>query len=151
GPKGTTDWQRFVIEIVLPDDVSARRILFGVHMRGRGKAWFDDLEIEIDGQRYLDPDHFDLTFESPGLQGLGPSNARVELDPQIAHSGKQSLRVSASEVAADGSTSASALGATAVATQWKAIVAHLEAGRAGYLVAGGSPKDVDWAIQNARI
>jgi erythromycin esterase len=38
-----------------------------------------------------------------------------------------------------------------VATQWKAIVAHLDAGRAAYAAAGASATDVDWAVQNARV
>src|SRR5215813_14252637 len=68
GPKGTTDWQPFTIE--LPVDASVRNINFGVLMPGQGTAWFDDLKIEIDGQPYSDPNRFALDFELPGLLGL---------------------------------------------------------------------------------
>src|SRR5207247_6627639 len=52
GATGTTDWKQYVIE--LPVDASATSVVFGMLMPGDGKAWFDDLAIEIDGQRYAD-------------------------------------------------------------------------------------------------
>ncbi|HKW01413.1 MAG TPA: erythromycin esterase family protein [Vicinamibacterales bacterium] len=151
GPRGTTDWQRFVID--LPVDASVRNINFGVLMPGQGTAWFDDLTIEIDGQPYSDPNRFALDFELPGLLGLQPGNGvyRVALDSQVAHGGKQSLRISSVDAPATATVGTSSPDARTVGTQWKAIVAHLEAGRAGYMTAGASAKDADWAIQNARV
>lgn len=151
GPKGTTDWQRFVIE--LPVDASVRNINFGVLMPGQGTAWFDDLQIEVDGQPYSEPNRFALDFELPGLLGLQPGNGvyRVVLDSQVAHGGKQSLRISSIDSPATATVGTSSPDARTVATQWNAIVAHLEAGRPDYVAAGASAKDVDWAIQNARV
>ena len=151
GPKGTTDWQQFTIE--LPVDATARSINFGVLMPGQGTAWFDDLKIEIDGQPYSDPNRFALDFELPGLLGLQPGNSmyRVGIDSTVAHSGKQSLRISAIEAPATASAGSTSPDARTVATQWKTIVGHLESGRPGYVAAGASPKDVDWAVQNARV
>ena len=126
GPKGTTDWQRFVIE--LPVDASVRNINFGMLMPGQGTAWFDDLTIEIDGRPYADPNRFALDFELPGLLGFQPGNGlyRVALDSQVAHGGKQSLRISSIDSATTATAGTSSPDARTVATQWKAIVTHLE-------------------------
>lgn len=50
GPRGTTDWQEYVIELDIPEHGS--NINFGVLLTGTGKAWFDDLQILLDGQPY---------------------------------------------------------------------------------------------------
>ena len=50
GPKGTTDWQEYVIELDIPEDGS--NINFGVILAGTGKAWFDNLQIYLDGEPY---------------------------------------------------------------------------------------------------
>jgi hypothetical protein len=50
GPSGTTGWQRF--EIVLDVPQQATTIYIGTLLAGSGRAWFDDLEIHIDGQPY---------------------------------------------------------------------------------------------------
>ena len=44
-PKGTTDWQRFELEV--PLTVNSRTIRFGALLGGDGEAWFDDLNIEV--------------------------------------------------------------------------------------------------------
>ena len=50
GPKGTTDWQEYVIELDIPEEGS--NINFGVLLVGTGKAWFDNLQIFLDGEPY---------------------------------------------------------------------------------------------------
>lgn len=50
GPRGTTDWQEYVIELDIPEEGS--NINFGVLLTGTGKAWFDDLRIVLDGEPY---------------------------------------------------------------------------------------------------
>lgn len=50
GPRGTTDWQEYVIELDIPDEGS--NINFGVLLVGTGKAWFDNLQIVLDGEPY---------------------------------------------------------------------------------------------------
>ncbi|WP_420125202.1 hypothetical protein [Longimicrobium sp.] len=50
GPSGTTDWQRFEIVLDVPQEATA--IYIGTLLAGSGRAWFDDLEIHIDGQPY---------------------------------------------------------------------------------------------------
>lgn len=50
GPSGTTPWTRYSIEMDI--DTAIQNINFGVLMPGDGKAWFDDLQIELDGKIY---------------------------------------------------------------------------------------------------
>jgi erythromycin esterase len=50
GAKGTTDWTKYTIEFKIDDKLT--NINFGVLMPGNGKAWFDDLSIELDGKIY---------------------------------------------------------------------------------------------------
>jgi len=143
GPRGTTDWTRYVIE--LPVDANARNINFGLLMPGNGTAWFDDLTIELDGQPYVDSSLFDLGFESRSPLGFytGGTGYAVALDPTVAHGGTQSLRMSK-----DASPSVDRAG---IATRWNEVVAHLETARPAYRAKGVSDRAIDWAAQNARI
>ena len=50
GPKGTTDWRQYAIELDIP--VEGSNINFGVLLVGTGKAWFDTLQIFLDGEPY---------------------------------------------------------------------------------------------------
>lgn len=144
GATGTSDWKQYVIELSIPP--TATSIAFGAVMPGDGQAWFDDLSIEVDGQRYTDPKVFDFEFES-GLKGLSPSGAtyRIEIDPAVAHGGKQSLRMTylpSMLPPVDGRV---------VVTRFKDIMSHLEQGRARYQGRGATDREIDWAIQDARI
>lgn len=53
GVRGTTDWHRITLRRQIPD--SASGISIGGMLKGRGRAWFDDFEIRIDGRRLPDP------------------------------------------------------------------------------------------------
>ena len=48
----TTNWQNVSTEIFV--DENANEFNFGLILNGKGTAWFDDLEIFIDGNKYLD-------------------------------------------------------------------------------------------------
>jgi erythromycin esterase len=50
GPKGTTEWKEYAIELDIPEEGS--NINFGVLLSGSGKAWFDGLQITLDGELY---------------------------------------------------------------------------------------------------
>jgi erythromycin esterase len=50
GAKGTTGWTKYSIEFKISDSLT--NINFGVLLPGNGKAWFDDLSIELDGKKY---------------------------------------------------------------------------------------------------
>lgn len=153
GPAGTTPWALFSIEMVVPADAGS--IVFGTLMPGKGKAWFDGLEIEVDGQAYAG-DQFDLDFEGPALRGFAdrmpdrapPEGYTAKVDAGAAHSGKQSLSIQSvgpvEKVETGGPTPAAAV---KIADE---VLRHMEAARDGYLKEA-SAKDVDWAIQNARV
>ena len=73
-------------------------------------------------------------FRAAGAAGFSPGNGlyRVALDSQVAHGGKQSLRISSIDSATTATAGTSSPDARTVAAQWKAIVAHLDAGRSSY-------------------
>lgn len=91
GAKGTTPWTLYVIDLDVP--ANARNINFGVLHVGTGTAWFDTLKVEIDGAPFTD-NYFDFDFESTSPRGFytGGKGYKVELDKEVAHTGRQSLR-----------------------------------------------------------
>lgn len=50
GPRGTTDWRRYEIELDVPTESS--HVVFGALLVGTGEAWVDDLDVGFD---LLDP------------------------------------------------------------------------------------------------
>lgn len=138
GATGTTDWKCYDIE--LPVTVDAKNINFGAILTGDGTAWFDGLSVELDGALYLEKTAFDLEFESQSPRGFytGGKGYVVELDTQVFHNGKQSLRM---KKATD----------PKITETWKEIVRHLEVSRDAYAKKGAVKKDIEWAIQNARV
>jgi erythromycin esterase-like protein len=143
GATGTREWTRY--EINLPVASNATNINFGALHTGDGTAWFDALTVELDGVLYTNSSRFDFDFESSTPVGFstGGNGYQVGLDNRTAFSGGQSLRmqfVGYSETAA--ATAASA---------WKELIDHFEASREMYASGGASPRDIEWAIQNARV
>ncbi len=63
GAKGTTDWTKYTVEFKIDEKLT--NINFGVLMPGNGKAWFDDLSIELDGKIYpqKEPEIIKLSLE----------------------------------------------------------------------------------------
>jgi erythromycin esterase-like protein len=147
GVTGTTDWKRYEIE--LPVAADAKNINFGAIMPGRGTAWFDGLSIELDGVSYQNKGGFDLDFESPTPVGFytGGNGYQVELDAQVFHDGKQSLRMKSTTAPADKPK----VDSQQVSNNWKEIVRHLETARETYAKKGVTTHDIEWAIQNARV
>src|SRR6056297_555304 len=45
---GTNDWQKYSIKLDYPEGVE--NIFIGGVLKGKGKAWFDDFELSIDGE-----------------------------------------------------------------------------------------------------
>ena len=146
-PTGTTDWKRYELEI--PVAAGARNINFGALLAGAGTAWFDGLTIELDGVPYQDSTAFDFDFESPSPRGFftGGDGYQVQLDSQVFHSGKQSLRMK--RVAAMPGDPKPADPKLAAST-WQDVVRHLETSRQAYREKGAA-RDTEWAIQNARV
>ena len=146
GVTGTTDWKRYDIE--LPVAADAKNINFGAILTGNGTAWFDGLSVELDGAPYLDQTAFDLDFESSSPRGFytGGNGYAVELDSQVFHNGKQSLRMK--RVAPANEPKAAD---PKVTSTWKEIVRHLESSREAYAKKGAATREIEWAIQNARV
>ena len=147
---GTTDWRQYSFELPIAPEV--QNINFGMLVSGGGTAWFDDLKVELDGVPYNDPS-FDFTFESPGPKPRGfftgmNSTYSILLDPAVAHSGKQSLRIQRTSSPV---TAPHAVDPKTAAACWKDVIAHLELGGETYRKKGATAKDIDWAIQNARV
>jgi len=147
-PTGTTHWEHYEIEIPVAAD--ATNINFGALLAGAGTAWFDGLTVELDGMPYQDPAAFDFDFESPSPKGFftGGDGYQVQLDSQVFHSGKQSLRMKRVAAAAD---DPKAVDPKLAATAWQDVVRHLEASREAYRKMGAVAPDAEWAIQNARV
>jgi erythromycin esterase-like protein len=147
GATGSSDWKRFELE--LPVDSTVRNINFGVLMPGDGTAWFDDLSIELDGKPFDASAQFDLGFEAPFPRGfvVGGNGYSVVIDQSVAHSGKQSLRITAlSSTPGSGGPDAKA-----VAARWQEVRNHLDGERALYAAVGAKDAEITWAIQNSRI
>lgn len=50
GVKGDTEWTEYTIELEVPAE--ATNINFGCILPGNGQAWFDDLQVRLDGELY---------------------------------------------------------------------------------------------------
>ena len=147
GPRGTTGWTMYTVELPVAED--AVNINFGVLMPGYGKAWFDGLHVEIDGEPFDATTDFDFDFEAEKIEGYYASSGgsyQATLDPDVYHSGAQSLRLE-SLVAREEEDEAEAVDAPAVS---RAIAERLESRRDEY-VAATSAEETEWALHNARI
>lgn len=148
GVKGTTDWKRY--EIDLPVAAEAKNINFGVLHTGDGSAWFDGLAVEVDGAPYTDTSEFDLDFESSTAKGFytGGTGYQVGIVSDVFHSGKQSLRMKYAQPVASASKS---VDPKLAASTWQGVVKHLEESRTAAAGKGATTRDIEWAIQNARV
>jgi erythromycin esterase-like protein len=151
GVTGTTPWTRYEISLDVP--ANATNINFGVLHSGNGTAWFDSLDIKLDGQPFTDPSAFDLEFESSPPHGyyIGGRGYQVTTDNSIAHSGKQSLRSTRLPENSDANSSAAKVPSHELAVQCRSVLEHLTKGRSEYLHTGVEAEGADWIIQNARV
>lgn len=89
GPRGTTDWTEYVIELEIPEETI--NINFGAILPGTGIAWFDSLNIELDGHSYkqirplpLVPKRADLAWirkQAFPIATVDPAGEHPDLDP----------------------------------------------------------------------
>lgn len=145
GPKGTTDWKRYEIEMEVHADVV--HINFGVLHPGTGIAWFDALKVEVDGVTYSNDDHIDLGFESDKPKGFFTRGAGYEvgLDQETVYEGKQSLRSYKIPKAEE-----DRLNAEQAADLCGTVVEQIESLRKTLLKTHAA-YDVEWIVQNARV
>lgn len=148
GPHGTTAWTKYEIKMPVPSD--AKNINFGVLHPGNGTAWFDTLQVKIDGVLYTDSSKFDLDFESDSPRGFytGGQGYDVAIDKKVFNTGKQSLR---STLVRENVAKQPAPDPTQLALSCKVIVHDLEDRRTGMRGDKQGLKELEWVIQNARI
>ena len=146
--RGTTTWTKYEIKMPVPSD--AKNINFGVLHPCNGTAWFDTLQVKIDGAFYTDPSKLDLDFESDSPRGFytGGQGYDVAIDKEVFNTGKQSLR---STLVRENVAKQPTPDLGQLAVSCKVIVHDLEDRRAG--LRGDKPglKELEWVIQNARI
>ncbi|MEM7306123.1 MAG: erythromycin esterase family protein [Planctomycetota bacterium] len=84
-------WVRHEIELDIPDDID--NVNFGLIHSGGGTAWFDDLELLVDGEA-VEPDGFDFAMETAehGFP-LMSREYKGRLDTAVAAEGKASFRI----------------------------------------------------------
>jgi erythromycin esterase-like protein len=147
GPSGTTDWKRYEISLDVPADTVT--INFGLIMPGRGTAWFDDLQLEIDGAADNPAELFDFDFESGQTKGFFiPSTPyTVQIDSTIASRGRNSLRMQSQAAAG---APAEVVNPADASRQCGEVVARMESSRGDYLERADR-QAVEWAIQSARV
>jgi erythromycin esterase-like protein len=142
---GTTEWTRHEFTIDVPDDTS--NINFGFILNGDGAAWFDDVEIELDGVRYEDPARYSFDFENDAVKFLSGGSGqykigRVETSPRSGKKCLEMRRRPKSEVP----------DADPIAIRARADgVLHLLEEKRDALAAKAGAKETDWAIQNMRV
>ena len=148
GPTGTTDWKRYEIELPVAAEVT--NINFGAILTGDGSAWFDGLEITVDGKPYTEKTSFDLDFESSTVAGFntGGNGYQVKLDKTGFQSGSQSLLMTHVGTPADASKK---VDPKVAMTAWRGVIQHLEDSRNSYAQKGIAAREIDWVIQNARV
>ena len=150
GVTGTTDWERYEIELPVPSE--ATRVVFGALLPANGTGWFDSLKLEVDGAAYPGSDNIALDFESSTPVGFhtqhGGDAYQVQIDRDVFHTGKQSLRMN--YVVPPSATPEPVDPRVAIAS-WQAVVRHLEESRSLYVKRGVADRDLEWVIQNARV
>lgn len=142
---GTTDWTRHEFTVQVPDDAS--NLAFGFSLDGQGVAWFDDVEISIEGVRYEDPDAFSFDFENDAVRYLsgGSREYRLTRTEEKPHGGRKCL-----ELRRRPESELAAVDPVAIEARAEELVAALEARREALVKEAGA-KGTDWAIQNARV
>lgn len=144
GPRGTTPWSRYEIEMDV--DPGATAIRFGVLHQGGGRAWFDNLTIELDDTPFAD-EALDLDFESGGLAGFKTAGAefRIETTDEHPRSGARCLRSEHTEC-----EEREPLDSMDLAQLCAEVLAHLE-GREDSYLEHAPAEQVAWAVQCARL
>jgi erythromycin esterase-like protein len=143
GPRGTTDWQRYELELTMPPDI--RNINFGALHPGYGTAWFSDLSVEVDGKKYETP-ALDLTLSSSTMGGFGTNGAgySIGLDPSVVHNGHPTLRMDRPHGVTATPAATNAVSASTVLAAWRAIYDTLR-------TSSDTSAAARWATQNARV
>lgn len=148
GPRGTTGWAQYSIELPVADE--AANINFGVLMPGNGTAWFDSLSFEVDGRPWS-PENADLTFDKDTLRGFAtmPGVYETVIDPKDAFEGQGALRIR--RTGEDPQPVRRGPSAEERLAMAREIEARIAGSLAKYTGSGIAPRDAEWALYNARV
>jgi erythromycin esterase-like protein len=143
--KGDTDWKRYEFTIDVPADAQATS--FGFILNGPGSAWFDDIEIELDGVKYEDPEAFTFDFENDAVRYLrgGSAEYTIARSKTKPRGGTTCL-----EIKRRPETEIPKVSPAEVQSEAEKLLSDLLA-RRDELAKKTSEREADWAIQNARI
>lgn len=148
GVTGTTDWQRYEVE--LPVAAEATRVVFGALFPANGTGWFDSLKVEVDGAPYPGSENVALDFEAATPVGFNTpkvsNDYQVQIDSDVFHTGKQSLRMKYV-----GAPTLERVFPKVAIESWQAVVRRLQQSRSLYTKQGLADRDLEWVIQNARV
>ncbi len=147
GPRGTKDWKAFSINLDVPKE--AVNINFGLLMPGKGKSWFDGLQVLLDGEKYENEKLFDFDFEADEVKGLmirHQRNYRGRLDKGVAKAGKQSLLLESVDAPEPEEGLPAEEGLKAATEVLERLIESRDA-----LARKSDEEQVDWVIQNARL
>ncbi|HEX7978156.1 MAG TPA: erythromycin esterase family protein, partial [Gemmatimonadaceae bacterium] len=122
-----------------------RNINFGALHPGFGTAWFADLGVEIDGQKYEAPD-FDFTLSSSSPRGFVTRGAgyTIRIDSAVTHDGHSTLRMTRPHSDASSASGTESVSASTALATWRAIYDKLR-------TSSDTSAAARWAIQNARV
>lgn len=143
GISGTRAWKQYHFTMDVPPTTEG--IAFGFLLSGGGTAWFDDVRITLDGQPYDRPDLFSLDFENDEVKFLtgGGGEYSIQRSQDQPHGGRSCLQIRRT-------AKGPPLDANEVHASARRLVADITA-RRDDLARGATPKEVDWAIQNALV
>lgn len=143
--KGDTDWTKREFTLSVPADTN--NINFGFILSGDGVAWFDDVEILLDGVKYEDPAKFSFDFENDSVKFLSGASGEyaIKRTDEQARSGNKSL-----EMRRKPESEVPKVDPKDVSDRAKKFYDDLLA-RREQLVQLQDARSVDWAIQNARV
>lgn len=142
---GDTEWTRHEFVIDVPKNTE--NINFGFLLNGGGTAWFDDVEIELDGVKYENPELFSFDFENDAVKFLigGSGEYAITRSTTKPHGGNKCLEIRKKPASELPPVDASALVASLDGVLAELTIRREELGKQA------GERETDWAIQNIRV
>ncbi|MBY0310758.1 MAG: erythromycin esterase family protein [Phycisphaerales bacterium] len=142
---GDTEWTRHEFVIDVPKNTEG--IAFGFLLNGGGTAWFDDVQIELDGVKYENPELFSFDFENDAVRFLSGGSGEYSITRSTTkpYGGNKCL-----EIRRKPASELPPVDAAAIVASIDGILAELLI-RRDELAKNASELETDWAIQNVRV
>lgn len=142
---GDTEWTQHEFVIDIPKNTE--NISFGFLLSGGGTAWFDDVQVELDGVKYDNPELFSFDFENDKVKFLtgGSGEYTISRSANTPHSGKTCL-----EIRKKPESDLPKVDAAATIAKIDGLLAELLV-RRDLLAKDSREGEADWAIQNVRV